>query len=85
MMDPTDLPGLVLRLARALWWLGYEFCVRTVGWSIGWPIWRLLTFGHYPDTGFRELDDTDVLHALLIELTGLAALALVIYWLTTRF
>lgn len=78
-MELTDLLRPALWIARALWWLSYDFCVRTVGWSIGWPICRLLTFGRWPDTGFRELDETDVMHAFMVELIGLGALALAIY------
>jgi hypothetical protein len=72
---------LVLMVARALWWLGWEFLVGTVGWSIGWPIWRMLTAGRFPSTGFGELEDTAWWAALMVELTGLAALALVIWGL----
>ena len=83
MIDVEDfvfrpIARLVLIIARALWWLGWEFFVQTIGWSIGWPIWRLLTFGRFPDTGFRDLNETSWGAALLVELTGLGALALVI-------
>lgn len=72
---------IALIVARALWWLGWEFLVQTVGWSIGWPIWRLLTLGRFPDTGFGDLDETSWWAATLVELTGLAALAVAIFLL----
>ncbi len=82
MLDAVDLIRPVLWIARALWWLGWEFLVRTVGWSIGWAIWRAVTFGRFPDTGFRDLDDTAHWASILVEMTGLAALAGVIALLT---
>ena len=82
MLDASDLFRPLLWFARALWWLGYEFMVQTVGWSIGWVIWRLVTFGRFPETGIREQDETVLWASILVELTGLAALAGAIWWLS---
>ena len=71
-----------LWVARALWWLGWDFCVRTVGWSIGWPIWRLATWGSFPETGFRDIDETADWAIILVDLTGLAVLAITIWQLS---
>lgn len=83
MLEAVDLIRPVLWVVRALWWLGWEFMVRTVGWSIGWAVWRTLTLGRFPDTGFRDLDETSDWASILVELTGLAVLAGVI-WLLSR-
>lgn len=84
MIDLDDIFRPALWVARALWWLGWEFMVRTVGWSIGWVIWRGLTLGRFPDTGFHDLEQTGFWPSLLVELTGLAALAGAIWWLSMR-
>ena len=81
MLDLIDLFRPALWVARALWWLGYEFAIRTVGWTIGWLIWRAFTLGRFPDTGIREIDETALWASILVEVTGLAALAWTIWWL----
>ena len=81
MLDPIDLFRPALWLARALWWLGYDFAVQTVGWSIGWLIWRAVTLGRFPDTKIGEVDETAPWAALLVEVTGLLTLAGIIWWL----
>lgn len=87
---PDLLPDLgelsrsfLLRLLRGLWWLGWDFCVRTVGWSIGWIVLRALSLGRIPDAGINQLDDTPWLHGLLIETLGLGLLAISIYALSS--
>ncbi|KRA74507.1 hypothetical protein ASD78_13670 [Lysobacter sp. Root667] len=88
MIDEVDdflfrpIARFALIVARALWWLSRELLVETVGWSIGWLIWRLLSFGRFPDTGFGDLEQTSGWAALLVEFTGLAAIALTIWGLT---
>lgn len=84
MLDATDFLRPALWVARVLWWLGWDFMIRAVGWAIGWPIWRALTLGYFPDTGFRDLEGTSFWVGLLVELTGLAALAALIGWLSQR-
>ena len=81
-LEAVDLLRPLLWLARGLWWLGFDFMVRTVGWTIGWLIWRLFTFGRFPDTGIRELDETVLWASILVEITGLAVLAGAIWWLS---
>jgi ABC-type phosphate transport system permease subunit len=86
LIDPTDWfdtpKGIVLGLLRALWWLAWEICVQTVGWSMGWCVLRLLTLGHYPEERLGGVDDASTGTAFLVEGVGLVALALGIWGLT---
>ncbi len=79
LVEALDLIRPALWVARALWWLAWELMVRTIGWSIGWLVWRVLTLGRFPDTGFRELDETSDWAGILVELTGLAVLGGIIW------
>lgn len=85
MLDPTDwidLPkNLVLGVLRALWWLGWDFIIQTVGWSIGWCVLRVLTLGHYPRERLGDLAGASWVTSLWVELVGLAVLATTIWWL----
>ncbi len=72
-----------LVIARALLWLGWDVFVETIGWSIGWLIWRTLTFGRFPETGLGDIDETPWWVALLVELTGLLALVLLVWGLAS--
>jgi hypothetical protein len=83
-LDGFDLARPLFWLARGLLWLGWDCLVRTVGWSIGWPIWRVATFGRFPDTGFRDLDQTSLWASLVVELTGLGALFVAVLVLAVR-
>jgi len=89
LFDVSDLllrpvASALLWIARVLWWLGWEFFVETIGWSIGWPICRALTLGRFPDTGFRDQEETSWWASLLVELVGLGALLGAI-WLLSRY
>lgn len=78
MVDVDDLIKPVARLAyfaaRALWWLGAELLVETIGWSIGWCVMRALTLGHYPDIGIDDMEEAAWWARILVQLIGLAAL-----------
>jgi hypothetical protein len=76
---------LIAGLLRALWWLAWDFCVQTVGWSIGWLFLRICTFGKFPEEGLGEADRAGHVHALLVELVGLVILAAAIWWLTSEW
>lgn len=84
MIDPTDwfdIPkSIVLAVLRALWWLAWDLCVQTVGWSIGWCVLRVLTLGRYPRERLGGLDDARTGTAWAVEIVGLAMLATVIWW-----
>ena len=89
MIDITDIfslpKSLVVAVLRGLWWLGWEFYVQTVGWSIGWLFLRVLTLGRFPEEGLGEVDGASPLRALLVEVTGLALLAFCTWWLTSEW
>ena len=79
------LAKLVYLLARSLLWLGWDMLVQTVGWSIGWCIFRVVTLGNYPEERLTEVDDAHWVTALFVELTGLAFLGAVIVALQSLF
>jgi hypothetical protein len=82
MFEIADLVRPALWVLRVLWWLAWDLLLRTIGWSIGWAIWRAVTFGRYPDADISELDDMAFWPGLMIELTGLIALAVGLFWLS---
>jgi hypothetical protein len=80
--DWLDAPrGLVLGVLRFLWWLAWDFCVQTVGWSIGWCALRIMTLGRYPQERFDGVDDAETGPAFLVEIVGLVVLAVGIWLL----
>lgn len=83
LLDAISLPKtLLLWVLRALWWLGWEFGVQTVGRSVGWLFCRAITFGHFPAEQLNELDEANPFIAFCIELLGLALIAFAIYLLS---
>lgn len=81
--DLLDVPkGLVLGVLRALWWLAWDFCVETVGWSIGWATLRLLSFGRFPQAPLRGVDDASGPLRLFVEVVGLVVLGTAIWALS---
>jgi hypothetical protein len=78
-MDPTDWfdtpKGLLLGVLRALWWLAWDFCFQTIGWSVGWCALRVLTLGRFPEERLGDVDETPPRKALFVELVGLVILA----------
>lgn len=82
-LDIISLPRtLLLGVLRALWWLGWEFCVQTVGWSVGWFACRAVTFGRFPSEQRNQLEDAGLFVAFVVEVLGLALIALGIYLLS---
>jgi hypothetical protein len=77
--------SMVLGILRALWWLSWDFFVQTVSWSIGWLILRTLTMGHFPPERLGNIDEAHWLHRLVVDLTGLAVLAMGIWWLSGKW
>lgn len=65
----------LLYLARGLLWLGWDFCVQTVGWTVGWLVCRFITAGRFPAERVGDLDDAPGGVAFFVELIGLACLA----------
>ena len=86
MLDVSDLlsgsTNLILGLLRGLWWLIWDFMIQTIGWAIGWMVWRTLTLGHFPRESLGGMDDAPWFPRLIVDLTGLVALATGIWWLS---
>lgn len=74
--------GLVLWALRALWWLAWDFCVQTIGWSIGWLFLRAVTLGRFPSEGIGSVDEAEWGTQLFVEVVGLSLLAWAIWWLS---
>lgn len=79
------IASVVLRFLRALLWLGWDIGVSTIGWSVGWCICRVLSFGRFPSVRLGDEDAYDFLPCLLVEVIGLLALALCVWWLSGQF
>ena len=80
LLDLSDLSrSAVAKLLRALWWLGWDFCIRTVGWSIGWVFLRAITLGRFPKEEIDHLDNAPWFLGLLVEILGLVLLAASIF------
>ena len=74
--DWLDAPrGLVIGVLRFLWWLAWDVCVQTVGWSIGRCVLRVLTLGRYPEERLGGVDEASSGTAIVVELVGLVVLA----------
>ena len=75
--DWLDAPrGLVLGVLRFPWWLAWEVCVQTVGWSIGWCVLRVLTLGRYPEERLGGVDAAFVERLTrLVQAAGLPTVA----------
>lgn len=65
----------LLWFVRGLLWLTWDFFVFGIAWSIGWPIWRALTFGRFPHVDFREHDDAGFFEIPLVSGAWLGVLA----------
>lgn len=78
MNDATDLlTRPLLAAARVAWWVVSEFLFHIVMWSIGWPLWRLVTLGRFPETGFGDGEEAGTVETVLVSGLGLAVLAAV--------
>ena len=80
---PSLLRGLLWAL-RGLWWFAWDFCVYSIGWWIGWPVWRTLSFGRFPAEGFNGQNDASFFHDVLVTAVGMAVLAGVIWIVAVR-
>lgn len=81
--DLFDVPrALTVGALRVLWWLAWDFCIETVGWSIGWLVLRSVTLGRCPRTPLHGLDNTGRAQAAFVESLGLATLAACLWLLT---
>ena len=80
MIDPTDWfdtpKSILLAVLRVLWWLAWDVCVQTVGWSIGWCVLRVLTLGRYPAERLGGVDAAFVERLTrLVQAAGLPTVA----------
>jgi hypothetical protein len=77
MIEPEDIILKPLAMClRFLLWLGWDLLIQTIGWSIGWSFFRIITIGHFPTQAINELENTNQYLATFIELTGLGILAI---------
>ena len=84
--DVITVPrSIIAAVLRALWWLAWDFGVETIGWSIGWGVFRLASAGRCPRERLGEQDEAAGGTALLVETTGLLVLALAIWLVTSRW
>lgn len=81
--DFIELPkNIFVGILRVVWWLAWDFCIQTIGWSIGWFVLRIITIGRFPQESLGEVDQANTLLALLVELLGLGTLAICIWFLS---
>lgn len=73
------LASALLWVARGLLWLGWDFGVETVGWTIGWQTCRLVSGGRYPPERLGGQEEAPAVRAFLIEFIGLGCLALLVW------
>ena len=70
----------LLRLAsliiRALVWLVWELWIHIIGWYIGWPVLRVLTFNNFPTESINDHDQASGLTDFTVCLTGFVILVL---------
>ncbi|WP_221798447.1 hypothetical protein [Oceanobacter mangrovi] len=64
--------------ARILYFLAWELMIERIGWSIGWVICRLLSWGKYPEVGLGEYDHASGPTSVLVNLIGILVLASII-------
>lgn len=85
-MDLLDFAARPLFLvARFLLWLAWDFLFLTIAWSIGWPIWRLLSFGRFPHVGLREYEESGTGEAFLVCGAGFSVLVAVVWLLSSHY
>jgi len=85
MFDLSDLLELLksffIGILRTMWWLAWDFCVQTIGWSIGWFLLRVFTLGRFPEESIGGVDQASSGLSLCVELLGLSVLAVCIWFL----
>jgi hypothetical protein len=85
-MDFLELAARSLFLiARCLLWLAWDFLFLTIAWSVGWPMVRLLSFGRFPHSGFREYDESGTGEAFLVCGAGIGVLVVTIWLLGSHY
>ncbi|PZO17279.1 MAG: hypothetical protein DCF26_10010 [Burkholderiales bacterium] len=86
MFNPADLfelpKSIVLAVLRFLWWLGWDFLVETVFWSVGWLTVRVLSLGRFPQEQFTQQDDASGFTSLFLHVTGAVVLWALIWFLS---
>ncbi|HEX5276660.1 MAG TPA: hypothetical protein VFW42_03210 [Fluviicoccus sp.] len=86
MLDPSDLLDLprnvIVGILRVLWWLAWDFWVKTIGWSIGWLVLRVVTLGRFPREALGGFDQASGFVASFVEIVGLVILAAMIWRLS---
>lgn len=85
-LDPhgSGLGRAIAAIARAVWWVVWEFGCEWILWSVGWCCWRVASLGRFPSTGLADAEQAAWWEALLVMLTGLGALGAAI-WMTLDF
>ena len=71
--------------ARFLLWLAWDLLFLTIAWSVGWPVWRIFSFGRFPHVGISEYEESGTGEAILVCGTGFLLLAGLIWWLSKHF
>ncbi|NRB42280.1 MAG: hypothetical protein HRU20_28060 [Pseudomonadales bacterium] len=65
----------VISLAiRSLIWLILEFFFEVIGWYVGWPICRVLSFGHYPENEISDHEQASKITVFVVSLVGVIVL-----------
>ncbi len=72
---------IILTVAKSLLWLSWELIIQTIGWSIGWVVCRLVSFGTFPKERVSGIDDALWFVALIVEIIGLVFLVCMVNWL----
>tara|TARA_R110002049_G_C8743173_1_gene527124 strand:+ start:61 stop:342 length:282 start_codon:yes stop_codon:yes gene_type:complete len=67
------LIGVVI---RSLIWLIWELCFEIIGWYVGWPICRAISFGYYPKESINDQEQVNHLSGFIVSLVGIVALLL---------
>ncbi len=81
--DWFELPrNLLVGALRLMWWLAWDLLVETIGWTIGWFFWRMVSVGRFPCEGLGQQEEAPWTTHWLLQATGLGLLALAIWALT---
>lgn len=79
--DPISRP--VVAAGRFILWLVWEVVVLWVPWYVGWPVWRVLTLGRFPETAAGDQEEASTLETVLV--WGLGFLIMCgVAWLLAR-
>ena len=64
-------------IVRFLVWLLWGCCFEIIGWFVGWPVLRALTFNKFPTQKITEYEHAQNLTAFMVCMFGLAILVLI--------